>query len=371
MSQARSEVGAAHRVGSGIGRLMRAWRGLPPERRLAAIAAIGLFLTLFLPWYQVTVIATGVKNLQSASASLTGWGAFSFVEAAVLLVAAGVLTLLFQRAEGRAFHLPGGDGWVIMAAGFWTCLLVVWRMFDKQGTTPHGQYADTYGIEWGIFVALGVAALLAYSGSRIRAAHRPEPPLPGEDSPTDPLPQPPARRANRRNGSAKPAAAAAPATAATAAPAAAERPEFRARTAEHYGRAPAATPAADPPTQRPDPPAREVEHLDPPADPPEFTIRRAVAADPRAAEAATQHLERPPAKAGPSEPPPANAREGEPPAGAPESPDQPARGRVRPPRPVRAADPATKRLGTPATPAARAQPPAPEDDQLTIPLDQD
>ena len=31
----------------------------------------------------------------------------------------------------------------------------------------------TSGIEWGIFVALVVAGLLAYSGARIRAAHRP------------------------------------------------------------------------------------------------------------------------------------------------------------------------------------------------------
>ncbi len=181
-----------------MARLARAWRVLPHERRLAAIAAIGLFFTLFLPWYQETVIATGTKSLLSASAELTGWGAFSFVEGAVLLIAIGVLTLLFQRAEGRAFHLPGGDGVVIMAAGLWTCLLIVWRMFDKQGSSLHGQYATTYGVEWGIFIALAVAAFLAYSGSRIRAAHRAEPPLPGEEDqaapsrrgPSEPLSDP-------------------------------------------------------------------------------------------------------------------------------------------------------------------------------------
>jgi hypothetical protein len=148
---------------------------------LAAAAAFGLFLTLFTPWYQETVIASGkTPALRSASVSLTGWGAFSFVEAAVLLVAIAVLVLLFVRAEGKAFHVPGGDGAVIMAAGIWTAVLIVWRMFDKEGTTGHGQYATTAGIEWGIFVALGVAALLAYAGTRIRHAHEPEPPLPGD-----------------------------------------------------------------------------------------------------------------------------------------------------------------------------------------------
>jgi hypothetical protein len=179
MSEGRAP-GALDRIGSGTARLVRAWKVLPHESRLAAFASGALFLTLFLPWYQVTLIAPAkAAKLQSASATITGWGAFSFVEAAVLLVAAGVLTLLFQRAEGRAFHLPGGDGGVITAAGLWTCVLIVWRIFDKQGASTSGPSATTSGIEWGIFIALGAAAFLAYSGSRIRTAHRPEPPLPG------------------------------------------------------------------------------------------------------------------------------------------------------------------------------------------------
>ncbi len=177
----------AHRAGDrGEVRVIgvaRAWRTLAPDRRLAAVAAIGLFLTLFLPWYQVTVIAPGRGAAQVASAALTGWGSFSFVEAAVLVVAASVLTLLYKRAQGRAFHLPGGDGGVITAAGAWTCLLIVWRIFDKQGTHVTGPGATTSGIEWGIFATLGVAALLTYAGSRIRAANQPEPPLPGEVEP--------------------------------------------------------------------------------------------------------------------------------------------------------------------------------------------
>jgi hypothetical protein len=183
MSEGRTAAGAAHRLGTGTTRLVRAWRVLPHESRLAAFASAALFITLFLPWYQVTLIATAKSaRLQSASAAITGWGAFSFVEAAVLLVAAAVLMLLFQRAEGRAFHLPGGDGAVITAAGVWTSILIVWRIFDKQGATTNGPSATTSGVEWGIFIALAAAAFLGYSGSRIRAAHRPEPPLPGEDN---------------------------------------------------------------------------------------------------------------------------------------------------------------------------------------------
>lgn len=183
MRDGRTVAGAGARVGSGAGRLIRAWRAMPHERRLAAYASLGLFLTMFLPWYQRQFFVVIGGKLQPASDSQTAWGNFTFVEAAVLLVAAGVLTLLFQRAEGKAFHLPGGDGLVITVAGFWTCALIVWRIFDKQGGISRGENVISYGIEWGIFVALAVAASLAYAGSRIRAAHRPEPPLPGEDDP--------------------------------------------------------------------------------------------------------------------------------------------------------------------------------------------
>jgi hypothetical protein len=180
MSGEHTAPSAAARAGHGARRMAVAFRALPPERRLAAYAAGGLILSLFLPWYQRQFFTIVNGHLLPASDSQTAWGAFSFVEAAVLVVAAGVLTLLFQRAEGRAFHLPGGDGWVITAAGAWTCVLVIWRIFDRQGGTAHGADATTYGIRWGIFVALCVAGFLTYAGSRIRAAQRPEPPLPGE-----------------------------------------------------------------------------------------------------------------------------------------------------------------------------------------------
>jgi hypothetical protein len=225
-------------------------------------AALSLFVTLFLPWYQLTLIASARTKLESTSVSVTGWGAFSFVEAAVLLVAAGVLILVFQRAEGRAFHLPGGDGGVITAAGLWTCVLIVWRIFDKQGATTHGPSATTSGVEWGIFVALAAAAFLAYSGSRIRAAHRPEPPLPGEDT--------------------APAGSSAAATAVLRprrTPDAPERPRRRARPPMPVPAEPPTTPLAPASQARPDRPRRrgraaELFERVVPEDPPTMRLSR-------------------------------------------------------------------------------------------------
>ncbi|MEA2213170.1 MAG: hypothetical protein QOF83_3118 [Solirubrobacteraceae bacterium] len=243
-------------------RLRAVWAALPRERRLAAAAAVGLVITLFLPWYQETVIAQGTSaNLRTVSASLTGWGAFSFVEAAVLLVGAAVITLLFVRAEGAAFHVPGGDGGVVTAAGIWTCLLIVWRMFDKEGTTAHGLYETASGIEWGIFLALGVAALLVYAGTRIKLANEPEPPLPGEGAT--------ARRRSRR-AAATPAMATEHPDALAPEPDAARRPSVPpAAAARRPSVPPAAAPSPTPRRVRPsslsEPPATRDRRPPPPA----------------------------------------------------------------------------------------------------------
>lgn len=190
MSDGGAAGAAAERAEALAGRLRQVWGVLPAERRTAALASIGLFLTMFLPWYQQNAVAGVGHGLKLASGDLSAFGVFSFVEASVLVVAAGVLVLLYARAQSRAFHLPGGDGTIVMVAGGWALVLLVWRLFDKPGINTSGNVAANVGIQWGIFFALGAAGLLTYAGSRMRAAHRPEPPLLIETDPTPVAPTP-------------------------------------------------------------------------------------------------------------------------------------------------------------------------------------
>ena len=143
---------------------------------MAAAAAAALGFTLILPWYEKSFFATTGRGTVAVTDSLSAFQVFSFVEAAVLLVAAGVLYLVWARAQNKGFHLPGGDGTVIMGAGAWAVLLLVWRLFDKPDVDDPGA---TVGIQWGMFAALLAAGLLVAAGARVRAAHRPEPPEPG------------------------------------------------------------------------------------------------------------------------------------------------------------------------------------------------
>src|SRR4051794_10486163 len=100
----RSEL--PNRVALGV---VGIWRRLNFEQRGAAVAALLLIVSTF--------------------------GPFSFVEAAIVLIGLSVLFLLRRRAEGREFHVPFGDGTIIAAAGAWSAVLIVIRIFDR----PLGQ----------------------------------------------------------------------------------------------------------------------------------------------------------------------------------------------------------------------------------------
>jgi hypothetical protein len=170
-----------------LGRL----RDLPPELRNAGIAAAALALSLLLPWYQQSYVPEGSREFVQRNVS--AFGVFTFVEAAVLLVAAAVLFLVWARSEKKAFHLPGGDGTAIGLAGGWAVLLLVWRLFDKPDAPDP---TSSYGIQWGMFGALVAAGALLTTGLRVRAAHRPEPPNPVAEEEPPRQPRPPRRRAD-------------------------------------------------------------------------------------------------------------------------------------------------------------------------------
>jgi hypothetical protein len=153
-----------------ITRVAKAYHALDRDQRFAGGAALALLLAMFLPWYEKSVVVPGSRSF--ANDSISAFGAVSFVEAAIFLVSAGVLVLLLARAEQRPFHLPGGDGSVIFAAGVWATLLIFYRVFDRPDISGDG---GTVGIQWGFFVAFVAAGALAVAGQRIRAAGRSEP----------------------------------------------------------------------------------------------------------------------------------------------------------------------------------------------------
>lgn len=169
-------------------RVRRAFGALVPAQRRVILAAGLLLASMFLPWYSRNFATATNGRLQTADDPTSAISTFTFVEAAIFLVAVGVVLLMFARGEGRAFHLPGGDGFIVTAAGAWATFLVFYRFVDQ----PHGgttkQIAYDYGLHWGIFFGLLAALFLMGCGNALRTAHLSEPPLPGDTAPTSPPP---------------------------------------------------------------------------------------------------------------------------------------------------------------------------------------
>jgi hypothetical protein len=174
-----------------LGRVGRDWRALTSEQRLAAIAALLLLLSMLLPWYQETGNAIVGGHLERIDDSKSAFGVYSFIEAAIFVVVVGVIALLWARAERKAFHLPGGDGTIIMGAGLWVMFLIFFRQLDKPNGRKEGLIQTSIGVQWGIFIAFLLGALLAYSGYRLRAAHVPEPAADGPPPPPEAEEPPP------------------------------------------------------------------------------------------------------------------------------------------------------------------------------------
>ena len=72
--------------------LAKDFRGLSSEMRMAAVAAAALAFSLILPWYQKSYFP--VRGEKVVQANVSALGVFTFIEAAVLLVAFAVLFLV-------------------------------------------------------------------------------------------------------------------------------------------------------------------------------------------------------------------------------------------------------------------------------------
>jgi hypothetical protein len=130
---------------------------LDPEQRLAGLAALGIVLSLFTPWWRDPVF-----GLSSWALNRITW-----IEVSLLIVAGSVLLLLFRRAQGKIFHLPLSDGTLLTVAGAWCCLLVVVRAVDPPTRTVGGEVLD-YQRRWGIVLCFAAGAVLAYAGQKAR-----------------------------------------------------------------------------------------------------------------------------------------------------------------------------------------------------------
>jgi hypothetical protein len=130
---------------------------LTAPERLAALGALICAAATVLPWYKAPI--GGLVK--------TGLGSFGFAMAAQLITAGAAIALLIEVGRGRRPPMPLHEGTLLATAGIWAGAIVTYSMFDRPQFELAGFNQD-YALAYGIFVALGGAALLAIAGLRIR-----------------------------------------------------------------------------------------------------------------------------------------------------------------------------------------------------------
>jgi len=126
----------------------------------AGIGGIVLLVSLWLPWYGVSVSVGGF----SASEDASGWEVFSTIDIILFLVAIAAIALVALKAAGR---LPADVPVpvVLLALGALAVLLILFRLID---TPAPGDLPDEIDVsrKIGLFIGLIGAAGIVYGGWR-------------------------------------------------------------------------------------------------------------------------------------------------------------------------------------------------------------
>ena len=127
---------------------------------VAGVGGIVLLISLFLPWYGVSVDIAGF----SASESGSGWEALGFIDILLFLIAVAAIAIVAARAAGALpADLPAPV--ILLGLGALAVLLVLYRILDIP---VDGDVPDEVDLsrKVGVFIALLGAAAVAYGGWR-------------------------------------------------------------------------------------------------------------------------------------------------------------------------------------------------------------
>jgi hypothetical protein len=142
---------------------------------IVAASGVALLGSLFVPWYEP-------EAGSSAGATLSGWEAFTVVDAVLTLIAASAVGLLVVTATQRVPAVPIALDALVALAGVAATVLALIRVLAVPGG------AD--GREWGLWLGLASAAGIAAGGMLAMRDERLSPPGRSTDATGRPAPTP-------------------------------------------------------------------------------------------------------------------------------------------------------------------------------------
>ena len=126
----------------------------------AGVGGIVLLISLFLPWYGVSVNVAGF----SASENASGWEVFSFIDILLFLIAVAAIALVALKALDQ---VPAETPvpLILLGLGALAVLLIIYRLIDSPAPSDLPDEVDV-SRKIGIFIGLIGAAGVTYGGWR-------------------------------------------------------------------------------------------------------------------------------------------------------------------------------------------------------------
>jgi hypothetical protein len=147
---------------------------------IAAVAAIVLFIVMFLSWYSVEgldeetqqqaqeaielaeeqglAVPEGASDAVDDAANISAWDAFDLIKIVMLLTIIAAIALAAMTAMGSQVNLPVAMSAIVAGLGILTTLLVLYRLIDPP--------AEGLDRSYGVFLGLLASAGIAYGGWR-------------------------------------------------------------------------------------------------------------------------------------------------------------------------------------------------------------
>jgi hypothetical protein len=126
---------------------------LTQGEKIAGVAAILLFISMFFAWFGFDT--PGNELGISIDASFNAWQSFDFIDLVLLVTVLVTLGTVLAKASDRDVDFPLAA--VVAALGGLSTLLVLYRIIDPPAELDR---------EWAVFLGLILSALVAYGGYR-------------------------------------------------------------------------------------------------------------------------------------------------------------------------------------------------------------
>ena len=131
---------------------------------IAGIAAVALFIVMFLPWFGFDLSGAAEDVAESfgvavdvPDANFNAWESFDFIDLVLMVTIIVAVGLAVATATRRDVSLPVAASALTAGLGILSTLLVLYRLLDTPGDADR---------KFGVFLGLILAAAIAYGGWR-------------------------------------------------------------------------------------------------------------------------------------------------------------------------------------------------------------